>query len=225
MDGILLIDKPLFYTSHDVVDALRRHTGISRIGHGGTLDPLATGLLVLLVGRATSLFDRVSRGDKEYEGVMTLGMRTDTQDLEGRILEWRPAGSVPPRAVEEVFEGLRGVRKQKVPRFSSARFAGKKCYEMARKRIDFVPPEKTVEIKTLELLAVSEEDVYFRVRASAGTYVRALCDEVGERLGTGACLGALRRIGSGDFHVRDSVPLGVIRSLSAADLRRRLVTP
>lgn len=222
MDGVLLVDKPLFYTSHDLVDVLRRKTGIRRIGHAGTLDPLATGLLVMLVGRATTLFERLSGSEKEYEGVLTLGIRTDTQDLEGHITETRSAEKIGRDEIERVFRSLLGPQKQLIPRYSSARVKGRKGYEMARKNIDFESREKDVDVKELVFIALEDDDVFFRTRVSSGTYIRALSDEIGQRLGSGACLAALRRVSSGPYHVRNALTIQAIRSLEPSAVLRHL---
>ena len=223
MDGILLVDKPIFYTSHDLVDVLRRKTGIRRIGHAGTLDPLATGLLVMLIGRATSLFDRLAGSDKEYEGILMLGLVTDTQDLEGRILRIRDVETPAPENIRQTLRSFLGPQKQRIPRFSSARVSGRKSYELARKKIDFEAREKDVDVKELDFVAAEESEIYFRTRVSSGTYIRALCEAIGEKLGPGACLAALRRISSGPYHVRNALTIEQIRAAEPALIRRALL--
>jgi tRNA pseudouridine55 synthase len=223
MDGILLVDKPLLYSSHDVVEALRRKTGVRRVGHAGTLDPLATGLLVALVGGATRAFSACEAHDKDYRGVLTLGLRTDTQDLEGRILAERDATGLDPRAVRAAAERLVGRREQTIPRYSSAKIQGRKCYELERRGAAFTPPVKTVEVKAFRVEDVRLPDVFFSACVSKGTYIRALCEEMGEALGTGGVLAALRRTRSGPFRVEESLPLGRLLELDRGALASRLL--
>lgn len=223
MNGILLVDKPLFYTSHDVVDAIRRKSGLRRVGHAGTLDPMATGLLVVLIGSATGFFSRYAADDKEYEGSMTLGIETDTQDLEGRILRWETPPPVGEAEVREAFRRRLGIRPQRVPLYSAARIGGKKAYALARAGRIFVPPVKQVEVKSFVLRAFGMPEVFFSACVSKGTYVRALCDEIGKELGTGAVLSALRRTRSGGFYLRDGAGLDELTGLSADRFAARLI--
>lgn len=226
LDGLLLLDKPFSFSSHDLVDWVRRSAGTRRVGHAGTLDPMATGLVVILIGKATQLSDKLIQDDKEYTGIMTLGLQTDTQDLEGRILrDESPSQEIDEAKVRAVFAGFVGTREQKIPRYSSARVAGEKSYVLARKNIAFEQRTKTVEIKRLESTLFKTPDIYFSSTVSKGTYIRALCEEIGETLGCGATLSALRRIRSGPFHVKDSLAAADLDRLSAADLKRRLIFP
>ena len=223
MEGLLLIDKPILWTSHDVVDAVRRRAGLRQVGHAGTLDPMATGLLILLVGRATKAFSSFEAHDKEYEGMLTLGLRTDTLDLEGRIVSTSDPSAVDAAQARSAFSSTVGRIEQPVPHYSSARVKGAKAYELARKNVSFEPPVKTVEIKSLELLRMESPDVWFSTVVSKGTYVRSLCDEIGRKLGCGAVLSALRRLRSGPFLVRDSVPVEALSRMRAPEIAARLL--
>lgn len=223
MEGILLIDKPILWTSHDVVDAVRRRTGLRQVGHAGTLDPMATGLLVILVGGATKAFSGFEAHEKEYEGILTLGIRTDTQDLEGRITATADPSPMDAERIRSAFRSFTGIIEQPVPRYSSARVEGYKAYELARKNVPFEPPVKTVEVKSLEMAGFHGPDVWFSAIVSKGTYIRALCEGVGLKLGCGAVLSALRRMRSGAFHVRDSVRPDDLSRMAAPQIRARLL--
>ncbi len=199
MDGILLFNKPVLWTSHDAVDFVRRRIGQAKVGHAGTLDPLATGLLVILVGKATKWSQEFSGFDKDYSGSMTLGLVTDTEDLEGRILEERDHGSVRKDLILELFSNLRGVHAQKPPAYSAVSRQGKRLYEWARLGIAVETKEKEVTISEFQLTGFELPEVYFSLTCSKGTYVRSLCSLVGQRLGCGATLSSLVRDRVGRF--------------------------
>ena len=213
MNGILLIDKPILYTSHDIVDEVRWKLGLRRVGHAGSLDPMATGLLLVMVGPSTSLFGTLSVQDKSYEGVMTLGIKSRTQDAEGEITDEQDSEKVTEENLSRVFQQFTGVIEQQTPQYSSARIGGKKAYQLARKRVEFQAPIKEVEIKELELRAYAKPDVYFASTVSKGTYLRALAHETGEALGVGAILSGLRRTRSGCFSLKDSWPLKEFKAM------------
>jgi tRNA pseudouridine55 synthase len=216
MDGILIIDKPAGWTSHDVVARARRILKEKRIGHTGTLDPFATGVLVLLVGRATRLAQFLSGAEKEYEATIRLGFATDTGDLTGvpRDEASAPAdcAALGRGQIEEAFATLRGDIEQVPPMYSAKKVGGKKLYELARRGEEIERKAVRVRVSEFEMAAEGDCtflksnldgtcDVHARVVCSAGTYVRALAESVGERLGTGAHLAALRRTRAGEFHV------------------------
>jgi len=219
MNGILLIDKPILYTSHDVVDVVRRKLSLRRVGHAGTLDPMATGLLVVLVGTATSLFEALSSQDKCYEGVMTLGMEARTQDTEGEIFRTADTSGIREEGVRKVFEQYTGIYQQRTPHYSSAKIQGRKGYQLARKNINFEPPLKTVEVRELTLKAFADPDVYFLAHVSKGTYLRALANDVGQALGVGALLSALRRTRSGRYAIQDSLTLERFKGMSLEKIK------
>ena len=221
MNGVLLVDKPSGPTSHDVVARLRRATGERAIGHTGTLDPRATGLLPLVLGRATRLASLLSSGDKTYEATICLGVATDTDDADGQ-----PIGAVAALpaagAVLEALDAFRGTFQQVPPRHSAKKIAGRKAYELARRAqpVDLAPVAVTVT--ALERLSLDGAFLQVRVSAGSGFYVRALARDLGERLGCGAHLHALRRTRSGGFDVASALPLDEAERLGR-DLESRLI--
>jgi tRNA pseudouridine55 synthase len=213
LSGVLLVDKPEGPSSHDVVVSIRKALGIGKVGHTGTLDPLAGGLLVVLLGVATKLAPYIPSDPKIYRGTMILGMKTDTMDLEGR-----PTGGTPflggREEVREALEGLVGERVQVPPAFSAAKVKGVPLYSYARKGIYMEGRPKRVKVYEARVLDLREGEsgpvVDFLVSCSPGTYVRELVNAVGEVLGCGAVLAGLRRLSSGPFRLDDATPLGRI---------------
>lgn len=201
MDGILLFDKPIGWTSHDAVDFLRRKIGQRKVGHAGTLDPMATGLLVLLAGRATKRSSELLGLGKEYSGVMTFGVRTDTQDFEGRLLEGRDPEMLRESDIRQAFEALTGKIFQTPPAYSAVKRAGKKLYEMARLGVIVECEAREIHVERFRLTEYrpNECEAVFSVSCSKGTYVRSLCDAVGQALGVGAALSTLRRTRIGAY--------------------------
>jgi tRNA pseudouridine55 synthase len=207
MDGVLLVDKPAGPTSHDVVARLRRSSGERNVGHTGTLDPLATGLLPVVFGRATRLATFLLHGDKTYEATIRLGVSTDTHDAAGRHLSTGD-GTLPDDAtIARALEAFRGTFEQQPPSFSARRIDGERAYSRARRRqtVDLRPT--TVTVHALERLSRDGDRLVVRIHASAGFYVRALARDLGDRLGCGAHLAALRRTGSGAFQVESALAL------------------
>ncbi len=239
MDGIVIIDKPEGWTSHDVVARARRLLGERRVGHTGTLDPFATGVLVLLVGRATRLAQFLAGAEKEYEATIRLGCATDTGDVTGtpRPAESRAAKDcsiVNASEIERAIEGLRGHLDQVPPMYSAKKIKGQKLYEMARRgeEIERAPVRVTVfEFETLPqeggtLLRRNEDgtcDVAARIVCSAGTYVRALAESLGESLGTGAHLAALRRIRAGAFRLQEAISIESLKEMSEAEETEKIL--
>jgi tRNA pseudouridine55 synthase len=216
MDGLSVIDKPAGPTSHDVVNRMRRVLGERRIGHAGTLDPAATGVLVLLVGRATRLAQFLSGSDKAYDAVVCLGRRTDSGDADGAPVGPAHTGPMPSRAeVERAVESFRGTFLQRPPAFSAKHVGGTRSHRIARsaRRTGAaiaeasLPERVAVTAHAIELVGVDGCRVSLRVECSAGFYVRALADDLGERLGTGGHLESLRRTRSGDFALDRALPL------------------
>ena len=213
MTGVLLIDKPSGPTSHDVVARIRRASGQRRIGHTGTLDPLATGLLPLLFGQATRLSALLTGSDKTYEAAIRLGFATDTDDADGKTVHGavrsvaRSGGPVHRARIDAALDAFRGTFNQRPPAHSAKKVAGRRAYEMARqdRPLDLAPVPVTVH--ALELLDVGADIVRIRVTATAGFYVRALARDLGEALGCGAHLQELRRTRSGTFEVAEAIPL------------------
>jgi tRNA pseudouridine55 synthase len=223
MNGVLLIDKPLLFTSHDVVEKIRRKIDLRRVGHAGTLDPLATGLLVILIGQATKRFDELAGGDKAYEGMMTLGIQTDTLDMEGKITASSEAPPITKEKIIQTCQSFVGSGKQQIPQYASAKIHGSPFYALARKNISFERPLKPVSIKHLDVQEVAWPDVYFSVKVSRGTYVRALCDDIGKSLGVGATLSCLRRTQSGNFSIKNSLSWSRFKNLSPSQIQELLI--
>lgn len=207
--GVLPVDKPAGPTSHDIVGMARRALGTRRIGHTGTLDPFASGLLLLCVGAATRLSEYLARLDKRYVATARLGQRTDTNDAEGRVLRiseaWR---SLDSAQVEEALAGFVGRQTQVPPAYSAKKVDGRPLYERARKGVAVNPEAVSVEIHAITVLEIALPEVEFQVECSSGTYVRALARDVGEALGTGAHLTRLRRVAIGPFAVDAAVAAG-----------------
>jgi tRNA pseudouridine55 synthase len=209
MQGLLLVDKPAGLTSHDVVSRVRRLAGLREVGHAGTLDPQATGLLVLALGMATRWLDWLP-SDKTYIATLRLGLRTDTEDIWGAVRS-RHAGPLPsPEQVREQLLSMVGARTQVPPMVSALKQGGRKLYELAREGRTVERPARAITIHRLRVLGQREDETDLEVACSAGTYVRSLCAEAGEALGCGACLAALRRTASGPFRVEDAVPLAAL---------------
>ena len=204
MNGILLVDKPRDWTSFDVAAKLRGLCKTRRIGHSGTLDPMATGLLVMFLGRATRAVPFAEEHDKRYIASLRPGLVTDTQDITGNILE-NNACSVTAEKLEEVLRAFRGEIEQIPPMYSAIRVNGRRLYDIARRGGEVERKPRPVTIRSLELLGRDENgDYLLDVRCSKGTYVRTLCHDIGQRLGCGACLSALRRTEVGDFSVENA---------------------
>lgn len=214
MSGILLVDKPAGWTSHDVVGRLRRITGQRRIGHSGTLDPMATGLLVVFLGRATRAVEFAEGHDKAYTALLRPGVVTDTLDTTGNVLETSPER--PERAaLEAALEAFRGEIEQLPPMYSAIKLGGKKLYEIARAGGEVERQPRPVTIYNLECTGESEGDFILEVECSKGTYIRTLCDDIGRALGCGACMSGLRRTRAGGFDVKDALTLEEIERRGA----------
>ena len=206
-NGIIIVDKPTDWTSHDVVARLRRHFGERRIGHAGTLDPMATGVLPIFVGRATRAVSFATEGDKEYLAGLRLGLVTDTQDITGNILQETPCAFTREQ-VEAVLGEFRGDLAQIPPMYSAIKQQGKKLYELARAGREVHRQPRPVTIHQLELLEqTSPTDFLLRVACSKGTYIRTLCHDIGARLGVGGCLYTLRRTRVSGYSLKDAIPL------------------
>ncbi len=205
MNGVLVIDKPPEWTSHDVVAKVRGVLGASKVGHLGTLDPAATGVLPLVINRATRFARWLGRGEKEYEGVMVLGVETETYDSEGRVIETRDPVGITREDIEGAFASFTGAIKQVPPMYSAVKHSGTPLYKLARKGLTVERPARDVEIFSLDILGLSVPEVFFRVRCSGGTYVRSLAHDIGGVLGCGAHLGGLTRVKSGEFTMDEAV--------------------
>ena len=205
--GFLLIDKPEGPTSHDVVDALRRILGIRRIGHAGTLDPFAAGLLILGVGKSTRLLNHLAKKDKTYRFKLMLGFTTDTYDRTGDIKPWKdssPKECVSREKIEEILRNFKGHIRQIPPSYSSIKIKGKKLYEYARKGIKIEGTPREVTVYRLTLLSYEYPFLFLEAQVSTGTYIRSLGYDIGQRLGVGAYVHSLRRTAIGAFRVEES---------------------
>ncbi len=206
MNGIVIVDKPQGWTSQDVTARLRRVFDTRRIGHGGTLDPMATGVLPVFVGRATRGVEFFEHAEKTYETVLRLGIATDTEDITGTVLAERPV-DVTAQAVEQALKAFRGDILQVPPMYSALKVNGQKLYDLARKGREVERQPRPITIHELTLLGMDGADVRLRVRCSKGTYIRTLCKDIGETLGCGGAMAQLRRIQAGEYTTEEAVPL------------------
>lgn len=206
MDGILVIDKPVGITSHDVVAKARKILGTKKIGHTGTLDPLATGVLVLCVDKATKLVENLTCDDKIYEVEMKFGIKTDTADITGNIIEEKDF-KINEKNLETVIQSLVGKQKQLPPMYSAIKVNGKKLYEYAREGIEVERTARDIEIFEISKVLFDGEILKYTIHCSKGTYVRTVCEEIAEKLGTVGTMTNLRRIKSGKFSVSEACKL------------------
>ena len=209
MTGVLNLDKPAGWTSHDAVAKLRRILGERRVGHGGTLDPMATGVLPVFVGRATRAVEFLEAADKEYEAGLRLGIITDTQDTTGQILEERPV-SITEEELRSAILDLRGERDQLPPMYSAVKVGGKALYAYARAGKDVERKPRHIPISSSEPLGWAGEEYRFRIVCSKGTYIRTLCHDLGETLGCGGAMSSLRRLRAGPFRLEEAVSLETV---------------
>lgn len=206
MNGIVIVDKPAGWTSQDVTARLRRVFGTRRIGHGGTLDPMATGVLPVFVGRATRGVEFFEHAEKTYETVLRLGITTDTEDITGTVLTEQDA-FVTGQMLEEVLQKFRGEILQVPPMYSALKVNGQKLCDLARKGREVERQPRPITIHELTLLGMEADGIRLRVRCSKGTYIRTLCKDIGAALGCGGCMASLRRLQAGEYTVREAVPL------------------
>lgn len=208
MDGVLVIDKPSGWTSHDVVAKIRNITRIRKVGHTGTLDPFATGVLPLTLGRATRLTNYFLSSDKHYHGVMRFGFATTTYDLDGESVGDDANPVLDRRRLDEIFSRYVGDIHQTLPPYSAKKVRGKPMYAYARKGVDLGVSTKKVTIRSLTLLGVEANNVEFKLVCAAGTYARSLAHDIGREYGCGAHLVRLRRTRSGEYPIETAIPLG-----------------
>lgn len=223
LDGAILIDKPAGPTSHDVVDAIRRKFAIKKVGHCGTLDPNATGLLIIVLGRGTKLSEKLMSDDKVYEGTIKFGEATDSFDSDGELTASLP---VPPLTVTELNESAAefvGDIMQIPPMVSAIKKAGVPLYKLARKGVEVEREPRLIHIYTFRFSKYEEPLGEFRLACTKGTYVRSVAHDLGQKLGCGAHLSKLRRVVSGKFDVVDARPLPEVLAMSSSELERRVI--
>lgn len=223
MDGLLILDKPRGASSHDLVNAVRRMTGEKRVGHAGTLDPMATGVLVLCLGRAVRLSEYLIDHDKRYRALVQLGVETDTYDATGQILSSQDVDLAPVQ-VESALRSFVGKIEQIPPAHSAVQKNGVRAYKLARQGVAVELEPRPVEIYSIVVRSIEKAQVEFDVHCSKGTYIRSLAHDLGAKLGTGAHLAALRRLASGVFTLEQSVTLDQLRDRAArGDFQQMLV--
>jgi len=223
LDGALLIDKPAGPTSHDIVDEIRDGFRIKKVGHCGTLDPNATGLLIMLLGRGTKLSEKLMSDDKVYSGWIKFGETTNSYDTDGDVLETKP---VPPLSVDllnEAAAGFIGDIMQQPPMVSAVKIGGVPLYKLARKGVEVERKSRLIHIYNFRFTLYEEPYAFFRVACTKGTYVRTLAHELGQKFGCGAHLATLRRVSSGKFDVADALKYEDALKLSAAELAKHVI--
>ena len=223
LEGVLLVDKPTDHTSHDVVARLRGKLRMRRIGHAGTLDPMATGLLVILVGKATRISQYLMSVDKVYAGTIKLGEVTNTQDAEGEVLETRPVPSLAEAEIRQALQGFIGDQYQLPPMFSAIKIDCVPLYKRARECEEVEREPRFIRVVSYELTRWASPELDFRVHCTKGTYVRTLAHDLGQRLGCGAHLKALRRLSSGDLTMEKALTLDQIMAMPIPEIERHLV--
>jgi tRNA pseudouridine55 synthase len=207
LQGIVLVNKPAGITSHDVVGFVRRTFKMRRVGHAGTLDPMATGVLVILLGNATKLFDKFVAFDKTYRATLRLGLKTTSADITGETIVQKPYEGINEKDIAKVFVQFTGDIEQKPPMVSAVKHQGERLYKIARQGLEVERMARKVRIDELKILECRLPDVEFLMSCSKGTYVRQLAEDVGEVLGCGACISQIERTKVGPFDIKDAVEL------------------
>ena len=223
LDGVLLVDKPGDHTSHDVIARLRGKLRMRRVGHAGTLDPMATGLLIVLLGKATKASQYLISLDKEYEGTARLGEVTDSQDADGSIVETLPVPPLTEAQVRAAMAGFLGDQYQTPPMYSAIKIDGVPLYKHARRGEEVEREPRFIRVMSWDLLRFESPSLDFRLRSTKGTYVRTLAHDLGRKLGCGAHLTALRRTATDRFHVSQALTMDQIEALSLPEIEARLI--
>ena len=221
VDGIIIIDKPKGLTSHDVVPKVRQKIGQQKVGHAGILDPIATGILVLALGKTTKLVPKLTNQDKEYEATLTIGIKTDTGDITGKILEQRKVGNIDISKIKTVFSKFQGQFLQIPPMISAKKYKGRPLYKYARQGKIIPRTPKQIYIYKLELNNIKLPEISFKVHCSKGTYVRTLCEDIGENLDTCACTSQIRRTKSGTFTIEQAISLEKFLNLDLKEIEEK----
>jgi tRNA pseudouridine55 synthase len=223
LEGVLLVDKPGQHTSHDVIARLRGKLRMKKIGHAGTLDPMATGLLIVLLGRATRVSQFMTSLDKEYEGTIELGKVTDSQDADGEVMETRPVPNLTEDELRASMKAFLGDQYQTPPMYSAIKIGGVPLYKKARQGEDVERKPRFIRVMSWDLLRFQSLHADFRLRCTKGTYVRTLAHDLGAKLGCGAHLSALRRTATDRFRVTEALTMEQIEALSIPEIEKRLI--
>jgi len=223
LDGAILVDKPAGLTSHDVVDAIRRQFGIKKVGHCGTLDPNATGLLIIVLGRGTKLSERLMGDDKVYEGTVKFGEATDSHDADGELTSSLPVMPMTLEQLNEEAATFIGDQMQVPPMVSAIKKNGVPLYKLARQGLEVEREPRLIHIYNFRFTEYAEPLGKFRVACTKGTYIRSLAHDLGQKLGCGAHLTALRRCASGKFEVADALPLKALLQLNDLQLEKKVI--
>ena len=223
INGVLLVDKPIGPTSHDIVHRIRKTFGIPKVGHGGTLDPMASGLLIILLGKATKISDRFLASDKTYEGSMTFGSTTDTLDAMGETLETKPWQHITAEAIQHEMHQCRGDSMQMPPMTSAVKVAGVPLYKHARKGKTVERKARLIHVYRFDLLKYEPPVADFKLLCTKGTYVRVLAADIGQALNAGAHLSRLRRTRSGKLDIQDAIPFHKLVELPRNALEARVI--
>jgi len=225
VSGILNLDKPVGFTSHDVVARVRRLTGQRKVGHAGTLDPMATGVLLLCLGQATRVAEYLMAGQKKYRAIVRLGVVTDTYDVEGTVIQAVESFHLSREQIAEALEAFQGTIQQIPPPYSAIRQGGRRLYQLARQGVSVQAPPRTVEIEAIDLIAWEPPHLTLEVTCSPGTYIRSLAHDLGQRLGVGGHLAALTRLASGDWHLEEAITLDELQAAVEAGRWTHLLHP
>jgi tRNA pseudouridine55 synthase len=223
LEGVLLVDKPGDHTSHDVVARLRRKLNMKRIGHAGTLDPMATGLMILLIGKATKISQYLISLDKAYEGMIELGKVTDSQDADGEMLETRPVPPLTEAELRAAMAGFLGDQYQMPPMYSAIKIDGVPLYKNARKGVEIEREPRFIRVMTFELTRFDLPRFDFKLRCTKGTYVRTIAHDLGQKLGCGAHLAALRRTQTDKFDISGALTLDQIEAMTLPEIEKHLI--
>lgn len=224
INGVVVVNKPQNWTSHDCVAVVRRVIGVKRVGHTGTLDPMATGVLPVCVGTAARINEYLDYDTKTYDCVMKLGIITDTLDIWGEVLEERPVPDMDEAVIAETIMGFTGEISQIPPKYSALKVAGKKLYEYARagQEVEIKPRKINIKHISVNNIDLENKEISFTVECSKGTYIRSLCADIGEKLGCGACMSGLVRTKTGVFTLDDTVDIEAVKKMSREELVSKL---
>lgn len=224
INGVVVVNKPQNWTSHDCVAVVRRVIGVKRVGHTGTLDPMATGVLPVCVGTAARINEYLDYDTKTYDCVMKLGVITDTLDIWGEVLEERPVPDMDEAVIAETIMGFTGEISQIPPKYSALKVAGKKLYEYARagQEVEIKPRKINIKHISVNNINLENKEISFTVECSKGTYIRSLCADIGEKLGCGACMSGLVRTKTGVFTLDDTVDIEAVKKMSREELVSKL---